>query len=222
MGRGDAPTPPSPAPVGFWPASPKGGDEDGVPQDGIVPLASIFRALPTLETERLVLRALAAEDAGAIFAYSWDPEVARYTGWEPARSIEDAQAFIDSVLRRYQAGQPAGWGVVHRADQRLIGTCGFTAYSPVSGSGFLAYALAREYWGKGLTTEAALKVIDFGFTVIGLHRVQATCLAENVASWRVMEKAGMRYEGVLKEFAFKEGKRWDVKVYSVLRSEWAG
>ena len=186
-----------------------------------VDLASIFRALPTLETERLVLRALTAGDAEAVFAYSWDPEVARYTGWEPAASIEDAQAFIDSVLRQYHAGQPAGWGVVHRADQRLIGTCGFSAYSPISGSGFLSYALARQYWGEGLTTEAVLEVLDFGFTVMGLHRVQATCIVDNVGSWRVMEKAGMRYEGVLKGLAVKHGQRWDMKVYSVLRGEWA-
>ena len=142
-------------------------------------LQNIFRALPSLETDRLMLRPLTIEDAPAVFFYARDPEVARYTGWDAARSVEDSQAFVRSVLQRYQEGKPASWAVVHLADRRLIGTCGFSAYSPISGSGFLAYALAREYWGQGLATEAARQAIEFGFTAMGLSRVQAMCIADD-------------------------------------------
>lgn len=183
-------------------------------------LRGVFRTLPTLETERLLLRPLTSEDAPAVFAYSQDPEVARYTGWDPARSIGDAESFLQSVLQRYRDGSPAPWGVVHRADQRLTGTCGFSAYSPVSGTGFLSYAFARPYWGQGLATEAARKAVEFGFTVMELSRIQASCAAENIGSWRVMEKAGLQKEVVLRGLFAKGDMRWDMVIYSLTRDEW--
>jgi ribosomal-protein-alanine N-acetyltransferase len=186
-----------------------------------VELGTIFRALPTLQTSRLILRPLTAEDSEAVFAYSQDPEVARYTGWDAARSISEAEAFVQSVLQRYGRGSPAPWGVVHRAHQQLIGTCGFSAYSPISGTGFLSYAYSRAYWGQGLATEAAVRAIEFGFTVIGLARIQAMCISENIGSWRVMEKAGLLREGILKGLGTKGPNRWDLGVYSLTRADWA-
>lgn len=185
-----------------------------------VDLREPFRALPVLETERLLLRPLAKDDGPAVFAYSSDPEVARYTSWEPAQSLEEAQAWVDGRLERYAAGDPAPWAVVHRAEQRLIGACGFTRIYLMSGSLELEYAFAPAYWGQGLATEAAQKAIEFAFTRTPLLRVQATCLAENVGSWRVMEKVGMRLDAAVRDFIELKGRRWDLKIYAILRSEW--
>jgi ribosomal-protein-alanine N-acetyltransferase len=158
-------------------------------------------------------------DVKAIFGYACDAEVARFTGWEPARSIEDTEGFLQGVLARYRAGRAAPWGVVHVADQRLIGTCGFSSFNPLDRSGALGYAFSRAYWRQGLATEAVKEVIQFGFHALGLYRIWATCLAENIGSWRVMEKAGMRYQNTLRGLPVKGHPR-DIHTYAVFRQEW--
>jgi RimJ/RimL family protein N-acetyltransferase len=88
--------------------------------------------------------------------------------------------------------------------------------------GELGYWLGVPFWNQGYTTEAARCVTAFGFAELGLHRVQATCLPRNVASSRVMEKAGLRYEGLLRGY-FRKGETFeDVAMYAVLRSEFEG
>jgi len=83
----------------------------------------------------------------------------------------------------------------------------------------LGYAIAREYWGRGLTTEAVRAAIAFGFDHLSLNRIEARCIAENTASERVMRKAGMSYEGTLRDYVFRKGAYRDYKVYSTLRRE---
>jgi ribosomal-protein-alanine N-acetyltransferase len=93
-------------------------------------------------------------------------------------------------------------------------------YAPEHARAELGYVLSREHWGRGLMPEAVRAVIRFGFGRMGLNRVQARCIAENVASARVMEKAGMAYEGTLRESEFIKGAYRDMKLYSILRREY--
>jgi RimJ/RimL family protein N-acetyltransferase len=83
----------------------------------------------------------------------------------------------------------------------------------------LGYWTGVPYWGQGYMTEAVRAVIAFGFDTLGLHRIQATAYPRNVGSWRVMEKAGMTYEGTLREFYVKNGVPEDARMYAVLRSD---
>lgn len=187
---------------------------------GTLPAGAVFTALPVVVTERLRLRPLRPEDAADLFAEAADPEVARYTAWAPHRSVADAEAVVATVLERYARGEPAPWGVEHTADGRLIGTCGFNGWLPRHGRAEVSYALARPYWGRGLMPEALRAVLACGFGRLGLNRVEARCLVENVASARVLEKVGMRCEGVLREHVFLKGAYRDLKLYAVLGREW--
>lgn len=180
----------------------------------------IFSDLPRLETERLILRKLRAEDDEAVFAYASDPEVARYVGWDVHRSIEDSRAYIDVTLESYANGDPASWGIETRDTGTLIGAAGFFNWDLTHARAEFGYSLRRRYWNLGYTTEAALAMIDFGFTTMELNRIEAQCAPSNVASARVMEKAGMSYEGLLRERMFTKGMYRDLKIYSILRSEW--
>ena len=110
--------------------------------------------------------------------------------------------------------------MIHKADNKLIGTYGFLNWFPKHARAELAYALARKYWGRNYTTEAARGVVDFGFRIMQLHRIEARCRIENVASARVMEKLGMKFEGVLRGYLFIKGAHHDFKLYSILRREW--
>ena len=182
----------------------------------------VLKDLPTLETERLILRKMTLEDVEAIFAYSSDPEVSRYTLWDTHRSIEDSRAFLElEVSKRERGGEP-DWGIVYKGDHRLVGTCGIISWEPHHARAEIGYALSREYWGQDLMPEAARAMIRFGFERMSLNRIEARCIAENAASARVMEKAGMTHEGTLRQRELIKGAYRDIEVYAILREELRG
>lgn len=181
----------------------------------------VFGDLPSLETERLLLRKMRLDDAGDLFEYASDPEVARYTTWEAHKTIDDSRTALSHWMELYNTGQVAPWGMEHKRDGKLIGTCGFVHWNPRHARAEVAYALSRQYWGKGYTAEAVRAVIAFGYHTMGLNRIEARCDVPNVASARVMEKAGMKLEGVLRQQMFVKGEYVDMKMYSILRVEWA-
>ncbi len=180
-----------------------------------------FANLPELETGRLLLRKMRLDDAEAMFAYASDPEVTRYVLWETHRSIEDSESFLGFATEGYRRGDFGGWGVVLKDSGAFVGTCGIDVdYGPEHARAELGYVLSREHWGKGLMPEAVRAVIAFGFGRMRLNRLEARCVAENTASARVMEKAGMIYEGTLREREFIKGAYRDMRFYSILRREY--
>lgn len=180
----------------------------------------IFGDLPQLETERLILRKLTPDDASDVFAYASDPEVTKYLLWNTHRTISDSLAFISAALARYQTGAPAPWGVVLKDEGKIIGTCDYISCNDTHRRAEIGYALARPCWGRGIMTEAVRKILDYGFRVKNFNRIQAMCDVPNIGSARVMEKAGMIYEGILREYMIQHDSARSVKVYSILKGEW--
>ncbi|ADU51838.1 GCN5-related N-acetyltransferase [Thermaerobacter marianensis DSM 12885] len=206
------------------PEHPPGTGRDGQPAERAPDpelRAGFFRNLPVLETARLVLRPLTLDDVDDVYRYASDPEVARYTTWEAHRSLEDSRAFVEAQVQAYEEDQIAPWAMVLREAGRVIGTTGFVAWAPRHARAELGYAMGRSYWGRGLMTEAVRAVVAYGFTRMGLNRIEARCIPENRASARVMEKAGMRYEGLLREVMYSKGRFVDLCLYAILRREWA-
>jgi ribosomal-protein-alanine N-acetyltransferase len=160
------------------------------------------------------------EDAKDVFEYASDPEVPKYSVWQPHQSIGDSQKFLDSVIEQYKSHQVTAWGVEHKQDRKLIGTCGFNSWIIEDNRAEIGYALSRQYWGCGYMPEAVREVVAFGFHKMGLNRIEARCQVENTASARVMEKVGMEFEGILREQAFTKGSYKDMKIYSLLKREW--
>lgn len=181
----------------------------------------IFADLPVLETERLLLRRMRPEDAKEMFAYASDPEVTRYVLWDTHDSVEDTSNFLNFVAEGYRRGDFGGWGVVFKETGTFTGTCGFDAgYFPGHARAEVGYVLSRDYWGRGIMPEAVRAVIRFGFEELNLNRIGSRCISENTASARVMEKAGMVYEGTFREREFIKGSYRDMKVYAILRREY--
>lgn len=169
----------------------------------------------TLQTQRLILRQIAIADVEDIFAYASDPQVTAYTLWETHQSIDDTYEYINNVaLELYRSGRGITWGVITKESGKLIGTCSLQT-TTIHRRAELGYTLARNYWGQGLMTEAAKTAIAFGFHTMHLLRIQAFCAVENVASSRVLEKAGMEFEGVLHNYVFTKERPWDVKMYAI-------
>jgi [ribosomal protein S5]-alanine N-acetyltransferase len=177
--------------------------------------------LPDLETDRLILRKLSIGDAHDIFAYASDPQVAQHTAWFAHTSLDDSRSFVEMIVERYGNGEAHDWtwGIALKESSQLIGTF-FIAWSPRHKSAEIGYALGRAWWSKGLMTEAVREVIKFGFERMGLNRIEALCLPENLGSAWVMEKAGMSYEGTLRAWRTIKGEPADLKMYSILRREY--
>ncbi|MCM2282398.1 MAG: GNAT family N-acetyltransferase [Bdellovibrionaceae bacterium] len=177
---------------------------------------------PTLKTERLLLRPLSMTDASAIFEYAQNPNVSRYTLWEPHTTVKDSEAYVlDYALPYYRNNTPEPLGITLNGDPtKVVGTVGCFWVSKTAKTMELAYALAEPLWGKGLVAEASHALMDYCFKEYGLSRIQARCKVENQASARVMEKIGMKFEGTLRSAIFHRERYWDMHSYAVLRSEW--
>ena len=174
-----------------------------------------FSDLPVIETERLLLRPLEMGDAEDIFEWISDPQVTAYLFWRAHQSIEDSRDFIAWVT----ADDFACWGVVLTENSKVIGNCFLHNVNFEHKRAEIAFNIGRKYWGRGYATEIAQAIIRFGFERWRLNRIEGTCMVENCASARVMEKVGMTLEGVLRKYVYVRGQFRDMKLYSILRSE---
>lgn len=176
-------------------------------------------SMPTLETPRLILRRIAMSDAKDIFSYSADEEVARHVLWAAQKNVGEARAYCKYMMRRYRNDEPGSWGIVLRQTGRLVGTIGYMDYSEDNASVEVGYSLARWLWNSGYMTEALARVIDYTFDAMDINRVEAQHELDNPSSGRVMEKCGMRREGVLRQRLYNKGKYVDVALYAILKSD---
>lgn len=172
-------------------------------------------------TDRLRLREYTREDWHAVLTYQRQPLYLRYYPWEE-RTEQDVRRFVQMFLD-WQQERPRyryQFAIVTFNDARLIGSCGIRLKSPDSREADMGYELDPEYWGKGLATEAARALLNFGFHGLGMHRISATCIAENISSIRVLERIGMRCEGRLRENEWMKDRWWDTLLYGILEDEW--
>jgi RimJ/RimL family protein N-acetyltransferase len=149
--------------------------------------------MPEIETSRLRLRMFTPDDLDALSTIAGDPEVMKYLGTSGPRSREKTKTTIDAILRHWNEHGFGIWALEHKADQRLIGWCGLQMLEKTPEIE-VAYLLATAYWNQGLATEAARASIEYGFRELKLTRLVAIARPENVGSYRVMEKVGMKYE----------------------------
>jgi ribosomal-protein-alanine N-acetyltransferase len=177
-------------------------------------------ALPVLETARLRLRTLCLDDVRDQHAYARELDVAAPGMWEPLPTLEENRQDIVQTLERQARSEVAAWGIEHRGDRRLIGRCGFVRFRPAHHNAEVSYALARPYWGQGYMSEALVAVVAYGFMRLGLHRIEAICLADNAASIRVLEKTGFQHEGTAREAYRQHDAYKDLRRYALLRREW--
>ena len=178
-------------------------------------IEDIYSDLPTLETERLILRKMTLDDVEDIFAYGSNPEVSRYVTWDTHETISDTQIFVGYALSRYEMKKIAPWAIEHKEDGKCIGTIDFVAWQPAQQTAEIGYVIAQDYWGRGITAEASKELIRFGFERMELVRIQARCFVENSASARVMEKVGMTFEGIMRKGMYVKGRHHDLKLYAI-------
>jgi RimJ/RimL family protein N-acetyltransferase len=152
-----------------------------------------------IETERLLLRKPRAEDAADLAVAYADPEVVRFMGDGSIATLAEVEAEIEEWLERWESWGLSLFSLERREDQRVVGRAGFLLWDPVTweipgDEVELGWLLAREHWGRGYATEAALALRDWAFRERGLTRLISLISHENKRSIRVAERIGERYE----------------------------
>lgn len=179
-----------------------------------------MRDLPTITTQRLLLRPFAHEDAPVVQRLAGDRRIADTTLAIPHPYPEGAaEAWIATHEAAWELGRGMVLAVVLRHTGELAGAIGLTI-QPEHRSAELGYWIGVEYWNHGYCTEAARAVIAFAFTQLDLNRVHAHHFARNPASGRVLVKSGLKPEGSRAAAVMKWGRPEDICLYGVSRAEW--
>ncbi len=179
------------------------------------------RPWPPLRTHRLVLRDFRGPDMAGVHAYAADPEVARFMRWGP-NTPKDTAVFLEGALAA-QADWPRlsiNLAIEHAGV--ASGAIGLRLRDAENRTAEIGWCLRRDLWRQGLMREAAGAMLDFAFGPLGLHRVVATCDPLNTASFRLMERLGLRREGHFRHDALVKGEWRDTLAYAVLADEWRG
>ncbi len=175
----------------------------------------------TLETERLILRKFEISDAENMFKnWSSDSEVTKFLTWETHKSIDDSKEIISFWIHEYEKPDFYQWAIVLKETNEVIGSITVVKIMEQVNLVETGYAISRKFWGKGITTEAFKKVIEFLFEKVGVNKIQAKHDYRNPASGKVMKKCGLIYEGTLRQKGFCNAGVGDLVYYGMLKEEY--
>src|SRR5215204_1336893 len=177
-----------------------------------------FTPFPELKTERLLLRRLERTDANEMFFLRSNENVLRYIGREPTKTIAEAEEFINKINKVIDENESILWGITFLNEpSTIIGTICLWNFKKEHYRGEVGYILHPDHWRKGIMKEAINAIVDYGFTVLGLHSIEALLNPENIASSSVLESTGFIKEGHLKESFYFKGNFKDEAIYSRLK-----
>lgn len=173
-----------------------------------------------LETDRLILRRFSVDDAESVFNnWASDDEVTKYVTWSTHKSINVSREYVDYCVKGYGDLSFYQWGIELKDTRELIGNISVVKVIDEIDSLELGWVIGRKYWGNGYTAEAALKIIEFLFDQVGANCIYAEHDVDNPNSGRVMQKAGMNFEGILRQSGRNNQGIVDMARYSIIRAE---
>jgi RimJ/RimL family protein N-acetyltransferase len=179
-----------------------------------------LKRIPTLETERLVLRPFKLEDAPEVQRLAGDRAIAATTIAIPHPYVDGmAREWISKHQTYYDRGKGITFAISRKSDGSLVGAMSLMGLE-AGHQAELGYWVGRPYWDQGYCTEAGEAVLRYAFTQLGLVRVHCHHFARNPASGRVMRKLGMQHEGTRRRHVKKWGKLEDVELYGILLEHW--
>ncbi len=174
-----------------------------------------------LTTPRLHFRSFQPDDWRAIYKWSHDAEANLYDEGEPLSEAE-AKDIVESIIEStVSKSRTDYYFMLHRrSDDGLIGSVYIAMRDEIARKAEIGYRIDRQYWGQGYATEAAQRIVEYGFDRLEVHRIFADVVCENVGSVHVLEKIGMQREGLLREDVYFHQHYWDVCTYAILASDW--
>lgn len=176
-----------------------------------------FTPFPELETERLLLRRMVLADAKELLFLRSDKAVLEFLGKEPAKTIEEVESFINMINNNIDTDEAIQWAITFKENPaKLIGTICYWNIRKEHYRAETGYTLHPDHWNKGIMKEALKKVINYGFSVMKLHSIDANINPGNKASEALLVSTGFVKEAHFKEDFFFRGKFSDTVIYSLL------
>ena len=174
-----------------------------------------------IKTSRLILRKLRSTDVACYYKRLGSSEdVTKYMLWEPHKSLQESQKSVEKVLEKYREDVCYCWGIALLEDDSIIGRIDLLRFDEQNNSCSFAYMLGKEFWNHGFGTEALKAVFSFAFEKLQIRFIVADHMRANVASGRVMQKAGMHYIGTHTSKYKKCMEYYDADEYMITCDEW--
>lgn len=178
----------------------------------------IFDAFPALQTNRLDLVEIEQKHLSDLFELFSNNDVTRYYNIETLTKKNEAQKLIDWFQTRFKEKLGIRWGIALKDESKIIGTIGFNNFTKGHRAN-IGFDLQKDYWNKGYITEVLNVVIDFGFSKLGINRIEGEVMQGNLISEKVLVKKGFKREGVLRQWMLWNGNHYDMTMYSLLKKE---
>jgi len=172
----------------------------------------------TLKGERIVLRPLRMSDAKTLVPLVNDKELSEYLSFTPPLSLKDEKDYVKRTIKGWKIGNELDWAITLGGE--LIGTIALKHVDKKDLNAELGIWVARKHHRKGVGYESAKLVINFAFKKLGLNRIYYYLFTPNVASKKLIEKLGGKFEGMQRETTRKDGVFYDSYTYGILRKEW--
>jgi [ribosomal protein S5]-alanine N-acetyltransferase len=175
-----------------------------------------------LQTKRLTLRDIEPSDCPIIFEFANDGSISRHLRFGSISSESGTQEYVAKAMAARDASPRLSYKLAMSIKPltKMAGSCWMDIEDPQSRNASIGYFVEQRHWNKGYATEMLRALVQFGFEELQLHRIYGNCDAENPATRRVLEKVGMRQEGLLRQHCLRSYGWADVCFYGILRSEW--
>ncbi len=180
---------------------------------------SVFEKFPQLESKKLLYRNFNLEDSDEIFLIRSNDKVMTYLDTAKHNSVEDSKKMIEAVIESYKNKTGINWAIIKKESKAFVGYFGFWRIIAEHCRAEIGYALKPEFWGQGIMAETLNTMIEFGFNVLKLHSIEANVNPENLASIKVLEKAGFKKEAYFRENFLFENRFLDSVIYSLLEKD---
>jgi len=178
----------------------------------------IFMGLK-LKGQKINLRKLTKSDALSIYQNVKDKEISRFTNIPHPYTLKNAKSFIRRTHLGFRKKTAYELGIELESGQ-VVGGMSLLKVDHKNKNAEVGYWLGKKYWGQGIASESLKLILDFGFKKLKLVRIYARVMHPNTASAKLLEKAGFKYEGRMKQNFLKNGKWMDVLIYAILKEEY--
>lgn len=179
-----------------------------------------FKKFPTIQTQRLILRQLILADTDGIFAIRSNYEVTKYNSGAAYQTKSQAEDLITGIQAEYDEHKAVRWGITLKPDDTVIGMTGFNYWHQVDNRASIGFDLAQVHWRKGIMREAVTAMINFGFTEMKLHRIEADASIYNTASIGLLTSLGFQQEGLQREQYYEDDAYHDLAIFALLEGDW--
>lgn len=181
---------------------------------------SVFDNFPKLTTERLYLNRHELSDALPMFELRSDPEVMRFMDANPASNVSQIESKISEIRNDFDNKKGINWTIRLKDESKVIGYMSLWRIDFKNHRGEIGYAIKKEYWKRGISIEAAIAVINFGFDKLKLNTIMANTNIDNTPSHSLLEKLNFSKEAYHREDFFFNGKYLDSMIFGLTKSDW--